>query len=98
MSQVVTNPTPQQRFTESTKAVKSHRDLISMPEFQIAIDFACLEFEHRLAQTPQDNFNLCAAAQLKRAGAQEFLRILRNLAETPEVVKAEPIPNLNHRA
>lgn len=98
MSQVVTNPTPKQRYASNPKVVSTHRDLIAMAEFQVAVDFALLQFESELAATPVDNFNLCAAAQLQRAGVQKFIHILRNLAETQGPVESKVAPGLNHRA
>ena len=97
MSQVVTNPSPKQRFIESKDLVSKHRDLVASSQFQMAADLALLEYQRQLSMTPFDNYNACAAAHMRMTGAQEFLQQFRNLAETVVPPKREVGGNLDHK-
>lgn len=98
MSQIVTNPTPKQRFAEIKDLVSKHRDLVASPQFQVAADFALLEYQRQLSMTPFENYNACAASHMRVVGAQEFLQQFRNLAETSVPAKREVAGNLDHKA
>ena len=99
MSLVVTNPSPKKRFQEVADSVRKHRDLIQMPEFQRAVDFALLHYMAQLGQETDGNLNAAAAAHLRLSGAREFLWHLRNLAESTEFIpRRVETPNLDHNA
>lgn len=95
---VVTNPSPAAVFRCSARAVKDHHSMVETNTFEDAIRFALLEYQHKLSAVQMDNFNQCAAHHLKITGAQEFVRILRNLADTETPPPAQSTGNLNHRA
>src|SRR5512143_438673 len=98
MSRVVTNPSPKARFLDAPLHITKHRDMLQLPEFDRAITFALLEYQATLSKGPLD-FNSCAAAHLRIQGAQEFIHILRNLAEAPTpLTGARTDGNLDHKA
>lgn len=98
MSRVVTNPSPKARFLDAPLHITKHRDMLQLPEFDRAITFALLEFQAILSKGPLD-FNTCAASHLRIQGAQEFIGILRNLAEAPTTLAVERRDgNLDHKA
>jgi hypothetical protein len=82
MAQIITNPTPKQRFIDNPQAVTGHRALIEHASFQRSVDMALLEYQRALAVVPVD-FQGAAMNQFKLVGALEFLQTLRLLAETP---------------
>lgn len=79
------NPSPKARFLAYKPYVDAHRELIPKPELQRAIDYAMLEMFHQTAMAT-DGTN-AGANQFKLVGAQEFVRILKSLAEHPVVAK-----------
>lgn len=92
---------PRSRFQSSGDNVKKHRDMIDLPEFQRGIDFALLEYQRSMAinMNPQSTTftseNIAMAQRL--AGAQEFIHVLRELAEPAKVAPAPPpAKNLVH--
>ena len=74
------NPTPKERFIAYKPFVDGHRELIGRPELQRGFDFALLEFQRELAAGITDG-NGAAANHYKLAGAHEFIRVFRKLAE-----------------
>jgi hypothetical protein len=98
MSQIVTNPSPKQRFIGIKDLVSKHRDLVASEQFQLAADFALLEYQRALSMTSFDNYNACAAAHMRMTGALEFLQQFRNLGETVAPIKRDPAGNLDHKA
>lgn len=98
MSQLITNPTPKNRYQQIKDAVSVHRELVSNPLFERAIDFALLQYQTALTSTMTADFNGAAGAGMRMLGAHEFVTILRNLSETPNpMAKTTPSPNLDHR-
>lgn len=79
------NPSPKARFIAYKPFVDAHRELIPKPELQRAIDYSLLEMSHQLASIT-DGTN-AGANQFKLVGAQEFVRILKTLAEQPIIWK-----------
>jgi hypothetical protein len=99
MSQVVSNPPPKKRFQESEQRIKDHRDLVQSPAFEQALDFALLQYQSQLAQVDLQNFNLAASCHLRMLGAQEFVQVLRNLAESIQLQPRVKLDEqLNHNA
>lgn len=76
------NFTPKARFQESSQNVSKHKDLITDPTFVRAIDFAKLQYQVDLAARTTD-MNTAARAGTCIMAVEEFLGVLRNLAETP---------------
>ncbi len=97
MSTVIKSPNPKLRFQESADNVSKHRDLIASREFQRAADFALLQYEVILSNTPLDNFNMAASAHFRLLGAQEFLQVLRTLGETQSAPAKTLIEELNYK-
>jgi hypothetical protein len=96
---VVKSFTPKQRFQQEAKVRVAHRQLVELHEFELACDFALLQLQHELTEAVNGNTNLAAAAHMKLAGAQDFIRVFRNLAETPGRPKGgEDRDNLNQNA
>lgn len=77
------NPSPKSEFLKDSVKVKNHSLLVDNPVLQDSIAIALSEMQRRAAQnTPPENFNACAASHLRLLGAQDFLDILLNLAES----------------
>ena len=98
MSTIITTPTPKHRFQEVKENVTRHRDLVASPEFELAIDFGLLQYQAQLASTVNADFNGMAAMGLRLLGAQEFVRTLRMLSESPTIPDVRVADNLKHDA
>lgn len=98
MSQVIKNPTPRARFQELPKRITDHRELIADPAFEVAADYAMLNYVSQLApkgaSTP--NFNDYAVLGVKVCGALEFLQEMRLLAESKTIAVSNNNDNLRH--
>ena len=90
------NPTPKARFQQSGDSIAKHRNMVDLPEFTRATDFALLEYQMLLAKQTQDT-QTAMAAGLKLQGALEFLTQLRLLSETAKVPTPQIVEQLNHR-
>lgn len=89
------NPSPKARFLAYKPYVDAHRELMPKAELQRAIDYAMLEMFHQLS-TATDGTN-AGANQFKLVGAQEFVRIMKNLAEQPVIpARAKSERELDH--
>jgi hypothetical protein len=96
---IVKNFSPKQRFQSESKVRIAHRALVELDEFEMACDFALLQLQHELTEKVDGNVNLAAAAHMKLAGAHDFIRVFRNLAETPGKPKGGSDPdNLDYNA
>lgn len=87
--------TPRQRFKESQSNLADHRRMVESDAFERAADYALMEYTMILGRTPE---GLAAAAHFKSVGAQEFLLILKTLAETPQIPRGTAPASLNHDA
>lgn len=76
------NPPAKLRFQESSDNISKHQKMIALGEFQRAIDFSLLEHNRTLAEGATD-MNKAAVAGIKMQGVQEFIIILKYLAEKP---------------
>lgn len=77
------NPTPKAEFLRLPSLVKAHHELIELPSLQVGLNTALMEMQRRAAAgTDTTNFNFCAASHLRLLGAQDFIEIFLNLAET----------------
>lgn len=72
--------------------------MIEGTAFQLAADFAMLEYSARMAMMVSENPQLASVAGFKLTGAQEFLQTLRLMSEQPRVVAQPVIGNLDHKA
>lgn len=94
-----TNPTPKQEFLLNTAAVKAHRELMDNPRLRLSFATALLQFQRKLTSRDHPDGNTAASYFLKIQGAQEFLDILINLAEPPELAPTRADQNkLNYKA
>lgn len=76
-------PYPKSEFIQDPNAVKNHHALVENLTLRRHIEIALLEMQRRSAAgTTPSNFNECAASHLRMLGAQDFVAILLNLAET----------------
>ena len=97
MSRVVVNPQPKIRFQENGGNVSQHRDMLQNVAFQRAIDWSLLQYQRQLCEEAGD-LNQAASKHLKLMGANEFVRCLFMLSETPARDIVENITNLDHKA
>jgi len=89
------NPSPKQKFLELGSNIEQHRRMVDRPEFETAIDTSLLEYQRVLCEQRGD-MSVAAANHLKLCGAQEFIHVLRNLSELPQLPQVEKITNLRH--
>jgi len=88
-SNINVNPSPKARFIAVKTYVDAHRELIQRPDLQRGLDFALMQMMMDECQSAVDG-NSAAAAAYKMAGAKGFIKILRELAETPAVAQRKP--------
>ena len=85
----VTLATPKARFIASGTRISDHRRMVGSDIFAASTDAAMLEYTAQLSRYAIEA-SAGMVVGLKTAGAQEFLAILKTLAETPR-----PIPRNN---
>lgn len=90
------NPTPKQRFIQSTAIVSAHRNLMQSDQLRMSLDFALLEYQRRVSETSNPDMNGAVAGHFRMLGAQEFINTLIMLAETPVIPTVKPQGNLDH--
>ena len=86
------NPNPKQRFLTAPGLIKAYTDVMIMPGTRISLDYALMQYQHRLAAPINDT--VAAAAHFKMVGAMEFIDELLNLTtvrENPTLTKKETI-------
>lgn len=89
------NPSAKSEFIKNSQLVKNHHELVEDPRLRISLEAAMQEMQRRAAQnTEPSNFNACAASHLRLLGAQDFLDIFLNLAETPAASTRTDTANL----
>lgn len=80
------NPSPKARFVSSKANTDSHRELISRPDFNRSVETALAQMMwlHSSGGEPSASIpgNDAAGKFYRLQGAQEFLTILKTLAET----------------
>ena len=99
MSTVIKSPSPKSRFQEQPKRIESHRDMVASAAFEIAADYAILNYAARLATSVNpatQGFNEYAVVGVKICAALEYLQEMRLLAETRTVTATPPQDNLSH--
>lgn len=91
------NPSPKQKFISSETNVKAHRHMVDSQEFERALHYATLEYQRVLCENSTD-MSAAAASHFRLKGAQEFVHVLRNLSETPRILSAPAVGNLDHNS
>lgn len=76
------NPSPKERFLANRDFVNKHHDLIQLPEFQRGLDYALLQMSRELALRETATTQDAMGAYYESKGANEFVKILKNLAES----------------
>ena len=89
---------PKENFLKENRRVEAHRSLLSHPSFALSIETAFAEMNHELLAKIPDNANDGAGRAFAIAGAQQFIRTLKNLSEMPERPKPTVMRTLNHNA
>ena len=97
MAQPNFTPSPKLRFRLSGDNIKKHHELLELREFDRALDFAMLEYQHQLALNTRDANGACEAGY-KMKGVQEFVYLLKTLSEEQKVNPVIVPSNLDHRA
>jgi hypothetical protein len=78
------NPPPKAEFLKNPTNIAEHHKLVENAYLREALTVALLEMQRRAAAgTDTTNGNFCAASHLRMLGAQDFIEIFLNLAETP---------------
>jgi hypothetical protein len=81
------------QFQRNTQLVKMHKELVVSDGFQITVEMALLQY----VSSQQTSAPAEAALAMNRIlGAQEFIRVLLNLAEQPELPKRSEEPKLKY--
>jgi hypothetical protein len=84
------NPSPRERFQSAPDNIRKHTDMVDRPEFQRALDFALLQFNRDQANGPSDQYSKMCAGIASEA-VEDFILILRTLAEPPVITKIQRI-------
>jgi len=88
---------PREQFREHADSITKHRNLVDLPEFQRAAQYAMLEFQALLSAQVKDA-NSALAVGYKLQGGLELISILRNLAEPTPALPKIVNQQLNHHA
>jgi len=83
------NPTPKQDFQSNQSWIKMHREMMQQPMLGVSIQFAMLHFQRLLTDTRTIDGNSAAQNFFKIQGVQEFLAILKNLGEMPDIPRTK---------
>jgi len=88
-------PSPKERFAESAERMRHHRELTQRSDLQIAFDYTMLQLQGELISRADNDLNKMAGVALKMAGAAEFIRVFKNLAEQEVPLSVlRPVDNL----
>lgn len=89
------NTSPKAEFLKNAAFVKLHHEIIEHPGLQYGLQVTLLEMQRQAANnTPPGEFNSCAASHLRMLGAQDFIAMFLNLAETFEAAAKPASMNL----
>lgn len=89
---------PKQRFIKSKDRCEAHRFIVSHAQFDQSVDVAMAEFTNELLHSIPATVHDGAANAYAIAGAQKFVRILKNLSEQAEAPRSAPVSQLRHDA
>jgi len=81
----VVNPTPKMEFQSNGNFIKMHREMMQQPMLSVSIQYALLQFARTLSDRAPVDGNNAAQNFYKIQGAHDFIHVLRNLAEMPEL-------------
>jgi len=94
------NPSPKQRFLAIKHCVDQHRELISRPDFLLAIDNAMSQMMWVQSGGGESAMhidgNTAASRFYRLQGAQEFVRTLKTLAEVAAPLPAQETGQIDH--
>jgi hypothetical protein len=76
------NPSPKSEFVKEPQRVKRHHELVEQESLRVALITALLEYQRIQTKLSAPDLGGCAACFLRLQGAQEFVELLLNLAET----------------
>jgi len=85
------NLTPKTAALQDTDFAKRHHAIVENPDFERSIQVALAEYHNQLSRDPGND---PAAAYWRGQGAEVFVRVLRNLAERPDLTKTVEDINL----
>lgn len=77
------NPSPKSVLQNDPNLVKIHRALVEREDLHKSINVALLQISREICELAPTDMGSCAAAHLRMLGAQEFVKVFLNLAETP---------------
>ncbi len=90
-------PSPKERYLGSRKnAGGDHQHLVDSPVFIQGTDAAMLEYAHRLTLGSMPDVNSAMARHFSLLGAEQYLEVLKTLADQPLKIERLQTPNLNH--
>lgn len=92
---VPTNQSPKNRFLESDRAIKEHRDMMESHPFSFGTDMALMQYANDIASEVRDQPTALAVG-FKLAGAVGFLNSLKTISEKPVLPPSRPTDNLQH--
>jgi len=94
------NPMPKEEFQVSPGAMKAHRALLELPQFQLAVRVAQAQYCRiccAASPTNLDSPNQLQASAMcfqRIQGMNDFINVLLNLAETPRLPPRRTDDNL----
>jgi hypothetical protein len=88
------NPSPQSEFAKNPQLVKNHHDLVEKPNLRLSIETALLEYQRRQSNNTVTDIGSCAVGYLRLQGAQQFVDLFYNLAESTTKERAADVVNL----
>lgn len=88
------NPTPKSTYQTNANLVKTHHALVERPDLRYALEVALLQMQRELYELSPADMGSCASAHLRMTGAEDFLKVFLNLAETPSSPTKSDVSNL----
>jgi hypothetical protein len=93
------NPSPKQKFLGIKHCVDAHRELMQRQDLNLSLEQAERQYAwelcggHTLLEAQGNN---AAMNFYKLQGAHEFVRTLKNLAETPRIIPRSTAGEIDH--
>lgn len=85
------NQTPKEAALANKEFEQAHRKLVESAIVENSLQITLREFSHQITRESPPN---AEAAYWRIRGAEEFVRLFRNLSERPELPKHEDATNL----
>lgn len=89
---------PKTRFIANAAVASEHRKVVTDPGFVRSLDAALLAYQERLTALQESDIGKSSALYQRILGAREFVGMLINLAERPEIPARVDKSNLNYKA